>query len=175
MERLRKQVRRAQWWLGVQRFIRVLGWFWFTTLSVAAGLMVLDKFRPLRVEPFVWPVGAIALGTLLAAAWAVIRSRGAMDAAIEIDRRFDLKERVSSSLALSPEERQSEFGRALLDDAARRVQWIHVGREFHVTAGRQLLLPLLPGLAAVLVAVFVNPAAAPARRRPTRRRPPGSR
>jgi hypothetical protein len=163
MEQLRKQVRRAQWWLGVQRFVHRLGWFCFATLLVAAGLIVLDKFRPLRVEPWVWPVGAMILGTLLAAAWAMVRGRGPMDAAIEIDRRFDLKERVSSSLAMSPEERQSEFGRALVDDAARRVRRINVGREFHVTPSRQLLLPLLPGLAVVLVAVFVNPAAAPSR------------
>jgi hypothetical protein len=101
----------------------------------------------------------MVLGTLVAVVWAMVRGRGAMDAAIEIDRRFDLKERVSSSLAMSPEERQSEFGRALVDDAARRVQRINVGREFHVSPSRQLLLPLLPGLAAVLVAVFVNPAA----------------
>ncbi len=163
MEQLRKQVRRAQRWLGLQRFVRVLGWFWFATLLVAVGLIVLDKFRPLGVEPWVWPVGAMILGTLLAAAWAMIRGRGAMDAAIEIDRRFDLKERVASSLAMSPEERQSGFGRALLDDAARRVQRINVGREFHLTPSRQLLLPLLPGVAAVLAAVFVNPAAAPER------------
>jgi hypothetical protein len=159
MEQVRRQVRRAQWWLGLQRFVRVLGWFCFATLLVATGLIVLDKFRPLRVELWVWPVGAMVLGTLLAAVWAMIRGRGPMDAAIEIDRRFDLKERVSSSLAMSPEERQSEFGRALLDDAARRVQRINVGREFQLAPSRQLLLPLLPGVAAVLVAVFVNPAA----------------
>ena len=159
MEQLRKQVRRAQWWLAVQRFVHVLGWSCFATLLAAAGLVVLDKFRPLHVEPWAWPVGAMVLGTLVAVVWAMVRGRGAMDAAIEIDRRFDLKERVSSSLAMSPEERQSEFGRALVDDAARRVQRINVGREFHVSPSRQLLLPLLPGLAAVLVAVFVNPAA----------------
>jgi len=158
MEELKKQVRRAQWWLGVQRFLGALGWCLFGTLLVALGLIVVDKFRPLGVEAWVWPAGAAGLGLLAAAAWALFTGRGPIDAAIEIDRRFGLKERVSSSLAMSDQQRTSEIGVALVDDAIDRVGRIEVREHFGVSGGRQLLLPLIPAVAALLVALLVNPA-----------------
>jgi hypothetical protein len=158
MDDLRRQVRRAQWWLGVQRFVEALGWCLFGTLLAAAVLILIDKYVPLGLQPWAWPAGALGLGLAAAAGWAIWRSRGAIDAAIEIDRRFGLKERVSSTLAMSDEERQSEIGEALVSDAIRRVERIDVHEHFTVTPGRQLLLPLAPAILAFLVAVFVNPA-----------------
>jgi len=158
MDELRRQVRRAQWWLGVQRFTGALGCCLFGTLLVALVLIVVDKYRPLGVEAWIWPAGAAGLGLLAAAAWALLTGRGPIDAAIEIDRRFGLKERVSSSLAMSDEERTSEIGAALVDDAIDRVAGIEVREHFGVSGGRHLLLPLIPAIAALLVALFVNPA-----------------
>jgi len=159
MDDLRKQVRRAQWWLGVQRFVGALGWCLFGTLLAAAALILVDKYVPLGLQPWAWPAGALGLGLAAATGWAIWRSRGAIDAAIEIDRRFGLKERVSSTLAMSEEERQSEIGEALVTDAIRRVQRIDVREHFAVTPGRQLLLPLAPAVLALLVMILVNPAA----------------
>ena len=107
MNELRKQVRRAQWWLGVQRFLGVLGWCWLACLSLALGLVLADKYWPLGLPALAWPAGAIGLGLVAALVWAIARGRGPLDAAIELDRRFQLHERVSSSLALTPEEQQS--------------------------------------------------------------------
>ena len=42
--------------------------------------------------------------------------------AIELDRRFGLKERVSSVLSLQSDELETEAGQALLTDAVRRVE-----------------------------------------------------
>ena len=58
------------------------------------------------------------MGFLFALTWTLIRHRSPIDAAIEIDRRFDLRERVASSLSLRPEEQSSEAGRAVVNDAA---------------------------------------------------------
>ncbi len=157
MEKLNKQVRKAQRWLGLQRFVGVLGWCWFFALVIALGAIVLDKFRPTGVAPWIWGVGALGVGVLAASCWAVIRGRGPVDAAIEIDRRFGLKERVSSAIAMSDEERESPLGRALVADAARRVRRIDVGEHFTISPGRQILLPLIPAVIAVLVALFVGP------------------
>ena len=37
MEELKKQVRRAQRRMGLQRFVGVLGWCWFGTANAAAS------------------------------------------------------------------------------------------------------------------------------------------
>ncbi len=158
MEELKRQVNRARRWLGLQRFVRALGWCCFATLLVGLAFVVVDKFRPLGIEGWIYVVAALGLGVALAAVIAYFRGRGTIDAAIEIDRRFGLKERVSSTLGLSPEEQQTEIGQALIADAERRVKNIDVGEHFHLQPGRQLLLPLLPLVAAVLVVWLVSPA-----------------
>ena len=183
MDQLNRQVRRAQRWLGVQRFFGVLGWCLFVTLLVALAIIAVDKFRPLGLGPWIqyagagagfepfepwvvellkagtWAAAALGLGILAAVVWAVIRSRGPIDAAIEIDRRFKLKERVSSTLAMSDEERRTALGKALTEDAVRHVGRIDVGEHFGIFPGRQMLLPLVPAALAILVALWPRPAA----------------
>ena len=105
-----------------------------------------------------WAAAALLLGLFAAIVWIVATRRPALDAAIEIDRRFGLKERVSSTLALGPEDSQTEAGRALVDDAVRHVQRIDVATQFAPRPGKRILLPLLPGLPALLVALLISPA-----------------
>jgi hypothetical protein len=157
MDQIEKQVRRARWRLALERFVRVLGWCCFATLLAAAVLIGVDKVRSLGVEWWGWVAGAVGLGLLAAVGWAALRARSPLDAAIELDRRFGLKERVSSTLALSPEERASEIGQALVADAARRVGRVEVDERFGISPGRQILLPLVPLVLAVAVALFVSP------------------
>jgi tetratricopeptide (TPR) repeat protein len=163
MEQLKRQVGRAQRWLGLQRFVGVLGWCCSATLLVALVMIVVDKIWPTGVAPWTWATswaaGAVALGISAAAFWAVFRGSGPIEAAIEIDRRFRLKERVSSALAMSQEERETASGQAVVDDAVRRVRRIDVGEHFTLAPGRQILLPLIPAVLAFLVAWLVSPAA----------------
>lgn len=161
METLTGQVRRARWRLGLQRFLNVLGWCWFAAMLVALAGIVAGKLRWLELEPWVWAGAALGAGLVAAVLWVVLTRRGPIDAAIEIDRRFGLKERVSSALALSPEEAQSEAGRALWEDAVRRADRIDVDERFQVRPDKRLLLPLAPGLAALAVALLVSPIALP--------------
>lgn len=183
MEELRKQVRRAYHRLGFQRFIATLGWCWFALLWVALGLIVVDRFYPISeptwgwaakivVSPGIdatpeivaavaacgWGLSALALGLVGTAIWIGLTRRPTLDAAIEIDRRFGLKERVSSTLAMPPEELQTEAGQALVEDAVRRVQRVDVPSRFGTAPGKSILLPLLPAVAALLVAFLVTPA-----------------
>jgi len=158
VDQLLKQVRRARWRLGVQRFVGVLGWWWFGALLLAAVLATVDKFYPTGVPAWAWAAGALGLGFVGAVIWATFSGRGLMDAAIELDRRCGLKERVSSSLALSDEQRETELGQALIEDSRRRVERIDVEDHFRVVPSRRLLLPVLPAAAVLLVAWLVNPA-----------------
>ncbi|NQT15983.1 MAG: hypothetical protein HQ582_24725, partial [Planctomycetes bacterium] len=178
MEQLNRQVRKAQRHLGLQRFARVLGWCCLATFLLAVVAVVLDKFRPTGAVAWAWSadaleldpaaaffpaivsiLGALALGIAAAACWAIFRSRGPIDAAIEIDRRFRLKERVSSALAMSEEERAMPLGQALLDDAQSRVRRIHLAEHFRISPGRQMLLPIIPVAMAVLAVLLISPAA----------------
>jgi uncharacterized coiled-coil DUF342 family protein len=157
MDELRKQVRRAQRRITMQRFVGVLGWCWFAALLLALMMVVVDKYHPLPIQSWIWFAGAVALGLLGAVIWTAL-SRGRMlEAAMEIDRRFALKERVSSALAMPPEDLQSEAGQAVSADALRRVKRIEVAEKFAVIPPRKLLLPLAPAFAALIVMLFFNP------------------
>jgi hypothetical protein len=163
MEQLRKQVYRAYRRLGVRRFLGVLAWCWFVPLLAALAVIAVDKFYPLGWSPFGWGAwgwlgGMAALGLVAAVLWVALTRRDPLGAAIEIDRRFGLKERVSSALAMPEEELQTEAGQALVNDAIRRVERIDVASQFSVVPPRRMLLPLVPAVAAVLVALLVSPA-----------------
>ena len=158
MEELKRQVRTAQRRLGVQRFAGVLGWCCFVGLSMALVMIAIDKFWPTGIDPWVWPAGGAALGVVAAVFWAIARGRGPVDAAIEIDRRFGLKERVSSTLTMSSEQRDSAVGEAVIRDAVRRVERVDVPDRFPILPGKQLLLPFLPAIGVALVWCLVSPA-----------------
>lgn len=155
MDLIRKQVRRAQWRLGAQRFVQALGWCWFATLALAAVLVGVDKRWPLGLDAWALVAGALAAGTALAAGWAGFRGRGPLHAALEIDRRYRLKERISSALALEEDQRQTPVGQALLADAQRQAARIELAEHFALRPPRHLLLPLVPAVAVFVIAVLV--------------------
>ena len=159
MDTLHKQIRQARRQLTVQRFLGILGWCWSAALLAALALIAIDKFYPLGVEAWAWVAGALVVGLIAAVAWTLLARASLLEAAIEIDHRYGLKERVSSALALPPADRASEVGEALVVDAVRRLERIDVGERFVVKPPRLLLLPLLPGALALLVAWLVSPAA----------------
>ncbi len=160
MEQLRKQVARARRLLGVQRFLKVLGWCWFATVLVALGAIVLGRLYPLPVATWGWLAGSLGLGLATAVFWMVATAGEAVGAALEIDRRFKLKERVSSALVMSPEDRRTDLGQALVDDAVRRVGRVDVSQQFALAPPRHILLPLVPGLVvrAALLRAHLGPA-----------------
>jgi HAMP domain-containing protein len=159
MNELTRQVQRAKRRLNRQQLLRTLVWSLFAALLVAAIGLAIPKIWPLAVESrlwmWSWVGGATIVGLFSAAVWTYVIRFSSLDAAIEIDRRFGLKERVSSTLALSERERDSEIGRALVTDAVRRVERIEVSEQFQVTGRWWNLLPLLPAIAVFGLAVFV--------------------
>lgn len=157
MDKLQNQVRRARRRLNVQCFFRFLPWCLFVALALAAVLITVEKYVPMGVGAWGWAGGFLALGVAVALVLTVVKRRSALDAAMEIDHRFGLKERVSSSLALSNEELDTDIGQALVADAMRRVERIHVSEHFRLQPNRWLLLPLAPAVVALLVGLFLNP------------------
>jgi hypothetical protein len=146
MNDLKRQVNLAHRRLVIQQFLEVVPWTLCGTLLLAAGAVLLTKLMPLEADARIWPLawigGALLSGLLLAALITALRRGSRLNAAIELDRRCGLKERVSSCLSLTPEELESEAGQALMQDAIRRVSKVDVGDQFHVRGNRWALLPV---------------------------------
>ncbi|MHB1036233.1 MAG: hypothetical protein ACYC35_15690 [Pirellulales bacterium] len=158
METLKKQVRRAQERLTFQRFLACLARSASAAILAAAVLAGLGNYLAWGVDAWMWLAGALGLAVGVAAVWAFWTRQGALDAAVELDRRFGLKERVSSTLALGPDELETDAGRALAEDAIRRVESLEVSKQFRVTLAKRSLWPLAPAILAFLAAMLVNPA-----------------
>ncbi|MEX2113451.1 MAG: hypothetical protein WD845_09710 [Pirellulales bacterium] len=159
MDHLHKQVRRARRRLILQSFVGRLIWCWFASLLLAVVAIGAGKIWPLT-DAMTWAAGcvgaALAVGTLAAVVWTWLSDHESLEAAVEIDRRFGLKERVSSTLALSPGELDSDAGRALANDAAHRLQNVDVAERFAVRLDRRALLPLAPAALAFVLALGID-------------------
>jgi hypothetical protein len=159
VEILHQQIRQARRRLIAQSFTSKLAWCWFIALCGSLAAIGAGKFWPLA-DPLSWAAGALGAGLvaglLAAVAWTWLVRQDALTAAVEIDRRFGLKERVSSALALAPDQRQSEVGQALTGDAVRRLEQIDLAERFGVRLDRRALLPLAPALAALVLALGID-------------------
>ena len=162
MEEIRRQVTTARRRLTLQQFLAVVPWTLFVALLVALSGIAATKIWVINVDDALWTWswigGACAAGLAAAAVWTYVVRYDTMNTAIEIDRRFGLKERVSSALSLAPDELDTESGQALVHDASRRVEVLAVKDQFHVQSSWRALLPLIPGLGVFVLVMFVSDA-----------------
>lgn len=163
MDQIRKQATIARRRLVSERFLSFLPWTLSIGLVVAVVGLALPKVMHLQVEPSVWFaswLGGTALVALITNTFLTLVGRPSLtDSALQIDRRFMLKERISSALALTPEDRESELGQALADDANRRAEKLDVRDKFSWGFTRKLLLPVVPAILAAALWYVPNQAA----------------
>mgnify|MGYP005845096023 CR=1 FL=1 len=162
MDSVREQIRQARRRLILQQFLAALPWSLLAALLAPAVAQAVPKLWALGVEPTAWTAwwvgGALGAGAIAAAVWTALARLDPLDAAVEIDRRFGLKERVSSAISLPPSERQTDMARALLEDAARRLEGLDIRDGFPVRVKRSAVLPLLPAMATLGIALFFEDA-----------------
>jgi hypothetical protein len=160
MDQIRKQVDRARRRLWLELFLGRLVKCWFVALLAAVVAVAVPRLVVVENLPAQWSAwwigGALAAGTLVALIWTTIYGRTEFDAAVEIDRRFDLKERVASSLSLPAEALATPAGRALVEDAERAVKRIEIDERFRVRVSRAAWLPLVPAAIAMCLVGFVD-------------------
>src|SRR5262245_61174859 len=160
MDQLREQVARARRRLVLEQFMRRLVWCLLAALTLAAIGVAVPRMTVIHDLPanwdIIWFVGGIAVGFLVAAIWTLFSNRTALDAAMEIDHRFDLRERVASSLSLSDEDRSSEAGLAVVNDALRAVRRIEVDDKFRMQLDRRAWWPLVPAAIVFVLVAFVE-------------------
>lgn len=159
MDTIQKHVRKAQWRMILQQFLGRLIICLSFTMCLAAVAVIVPKVWHLGVDPFIWMWswigGGAAVGLILAGIWTYMRRASILAAAIEVDIRYGLKERVSSSLSLDDESRDTQWGKALMNDAARQVERIDVNERFPIRSGWNGLTPVLVMVGALLIALFV--------------------
>lgn len=147
MDEIKRQVKRAQWRLNFNQFLTMVSWSLFATLLVGVVGLAIPKLWVLPVDSEIWQwswiAGSAAVGLIVASVWTYLARRSSIEAAIEIDRRFGLRERVSSTLSLGVDELETEIGRALVSDASRRVERIDVRDQFKVEPTWRLALPIV--------------------------------
>jgi hypothetical protein len=161
MDQLQKQVARARRRLITEQFLSRLVWCTLAALVIAAIAIAVPRVVALENLSERWDTNWI-IGTLIGAlasaiVWTIVTNRSPLDAAIEIDRRFDLRERIASSMSLSPEQQSSEAGQAVVKDALRAVDRINVDEKFQVNLGQRALWPLVPAAVAFVLIMFVDP------------------
>lgn len=165
MDQIREQVKRAQRRLSIELFLNRLLKCWFVSLIVAVVAVAVPKIWSIghlfeNGLPANWSFGCIAAGLIagvvVALAWTWLRGRSELEAAVEIDRRYGLRERVASSLSLTPDDANSPAGQALLTDAMRAVGRIDVDEKFKIRFQQRAWLPIVPALLAFVLAAFVD-------------------
>lgn len=170
MNELRDQIARARRRLVTEQFLARLVWCLSATLGVAAVAIAIPRIAYLRdaLLPHTlpqdwdlrWFASALVAGLAAAALWTLASRRSALDAAIEIDRRFDLRERIASSISLSPAELDTDAGQALVKDAVRAAARIDVNEKFRPQLTDRAWLPLVPAAIAFLLIAVFNPSPA---------------
>src|SRR5262245_54337940 len=116
---LQRQVARVSRRLFVQTILDTLVWCWTGALALTAGFFVLQPFVMQEPPSWVrWAVagGSLGAGAVLAVILAVLRAPSRVAAALALDERFSLRERVTTSLTLTPQLVSSPAAQALLED-----------------------------------------------------------
>ncbi len=144
-------------------FLQTLAQAWLITFSIAVVALIVPKLWPLPFDMNRWSSACIAMAAGLGFVWAmattILRRPTTVAAATEIDLRLNLRERLSSSLQLSDNDRKSGIGQALVQDAERASSRIDVRDAFPLTLDRQYLWGFIPIL--LSVATFLIPNALP--------------
>jgi uncharacterized coiled-coil DUF342 family protein len=155
-----RAVRAARRRLFLQALLNRLAAGWAVALLAALGWLLAEPWLFDAPPPNLkWVVagGCVLAATLAAIILAVRAMPSAFAAALELDARFGLKERVTTALGLRPHEIDTPAGSAVVADAAERVSPLAVRSKFPVGVPRRALaVPTLAG-ALALAAVFYHP------------------
>ncbi|MBB3210583.1 putative transcriptional regulator [Rhodopirellula rubra] len=134
------------------------------TLTSAFGISQNESGTNVQPAQWIaaWTIGSLTLALIAAAVDAWWHAPSRADVAAEIDNRFGLRERLSSSLAVTTSNTptgtsaaSSRFADALVDDASSRASSLNIAEKFPLRAGRAAWLPLsiIPILAAMIMVV----------------------
>jgi hypothetical protein len=158
---LARQVGRVRRRMFLGALLAGVAWGWVAALAAASAWFIVGPYLLPGLAGWVrWAVlgGLAGASTVAAVTASFLRRPSAVAAALSLDERFGLKERVTTSLTLAPDEAASPAGAALLADVEQRLAQVRVADRFPVALPWKpaALLPL-GALAVALLALFWNP------------------
>ena len=147
MDEITRQVSRARRRLLAFQFVQFQSRTLLVTLLLTVMALAVPKIWSVEFGGPLWTwggiVGAAVVSLVIGVGVTYWRGKTTIEVALEIDHRFGLKERVSSSLALTRTERDAGTGAALVRDAARRVARVDINEKFPWRIRWPELSPLL--------------------------------
>jgi hypothetical protein len=157
---VQSQVAKVSRRLFAQLLLDNFVWCWAAALLCSAVWFLAQPWLLGTLDEWVrWAIagGVFVVSTAIGIGLSSRRAPSPVAAALELDQRFNLKERVTSSLTLAPELTHSSAGQALLADAGEHVAKVDVRQRFPVRLS--WTAALVPACAVVLavVALFYNP------------------
>ena len=154
MDSINRQIARASRLLWTQTILNILSWCLILAFSICFVALLVPKiwFLPYTFNSWslIWLSACGGAAALVTGIISFYYRPSRLHSAIELDRRFGLRERISSAMQLDPEARQTAVGDALLKDAAAKAERIDVRDHFPVKTSPQtpwVLLPLLSCIA----------------------------
>lgn len=161
MNRIESQVLTARRRLVMGIFGRSLCLSLFAALIVATVACAVPGIRAVAVDietwNLAWIAGGIAVALVGSLVYAIASAPSRERVAMEVDKRFGLNERLSSSLTMTPADRESEFGLAVISDADRRADKLKIAEKFAFQPSKLGWLPLAITPILVIVMLLVDP------------------
>ncbi|MEO0530186.1 MAG: hypothetical protein AAF266_06360 [Planctomycetota bacterium] len=160
MDTLQQRVDAARWRLLVRQWAGRLATCLTAAFAIAFVAVLVPKVFAIPGLPVAWTtwwmIGAGVAGVVAATVWTMARPRSRHDAAVELDKRFDLRERVATSLSLTEDDLATPAGRAVAKDAVRAIDRVEVSEQFRFGLDRRAWHPLVPMALALLAAVLLG-------------------
>ena len=157
MNRIEVKVRSARRRLILGHFGQALCVTLFAGLLVAIVAIALPAIRFMDVNVSAWNYswigGCLVAAFAAAGIYAFVKAPSVEAVAAELDRRFGLRERLSSSIAMTEVDRDSDFGLALLADADKKAAKVDVAEKFRLKPTKIGWLPM--SMVPVLVVVLM--------------------
>ncbi len=160
MDTLNERISEAHRRLVTQQWLGRLGQSLAVMLSIAMVAIALPRFVLIEGLPanwdMAWIIGSIVTAFIGSGIWSYFNHTSRDEAAVEVDLRYDLRERAASSLLMTEEQRATEAGAALVEDARQAVERIEVSDRFELMPKRRPWLPLIPSVLAFMLIAFVG-------------------
>jgi hypothetical protein len=158
MSRLDDHVSAVQNRLALRMFISTLAWLSLVLAGVIWIAVLIDRIFQVHVpRPWTWiyaGMGAVVVGAL---AYAIYRRPSAREAAVPIDQKLGLKEKISTALFIRPS--SDPFAQAAVKDAEQTAQQVvlKLNEHFPLTFPRPAIATCAIALAAVLSFHYIDP------------------
>lgn len=148
---INRQISKARRLLWTQTILNIFAWCLIVAFSLCFIGLLVPKiwFLPYSFVSWIWLASSALAAAVVAVSIAMFYRPSAMHSAIEIDRRFGLRERISSAIQLNGDEKQSPVGEALLNDAATKAERIEVRDHFPIKTAPQTPWVALPILSCI--------------------------